>query len=129
MAQVVVYGHKEFLDRHKKALGISIHGALVDALDYPRSKCFQRFIGLDADDFVHPEDRGNSYVIVEVTMFEGRSDATKRKFIAELFRRAQSEVGVSPRSLEITIVETPRVNWGIRGGNGADLALSYEVEV
>jgi hypothetical protein len=29
----------------------------------------------------------------------------------------------------ITITETPKVNWGIRGQNAADLTLNYRVEV
>lgn len=47
-------------------------------------------------------------------MFEGRSDDAKRALIAELFHR-----------VEVTITESPKVNWGIRGSNAADLALGY----
>ena len=49
--------------------------------------------------------------------------------IAELFDRLQQEVGTDPHSVEITITETPRVNWGIRGRNAADLDLGYRVDV
>jgi phenylpyruvate tautomerase PptA (4-oxalocrotonate tautomerase family) len=61
-------------------------------------------------------------------MFEGRSEAAKRALITELFERVEREAGV-PHSLEITITETPKVNWGIRGQNAADLALDDKVEV
>lgn len=47
----------------------------------------------------------------------------------ELFERVEREAGVPAQSLEITITETPKVNWGIRGQNAADLALGYQVEV
>ena len=99
------------------------------ALEYPPEKKFQRFIALDAEDFVYPEDRGVDYTIIEISMFEGRSDAAKRALIAELFTRVEARTGISPQSVEITITETPKVNWGIRAQNAEDLALGYRVEV
>lgn len=129
MAQIVVYGRRGFLVRHRDALGGAIHDALVHALDYPEEKRFQRFIGLDEKDFIYPEDRGESYTIIEIRMFEGRSDSAKREFIAELFQRVERDVGIAPHSLEISITETPKVNWGIRGANAADLKFDYRVDV
>ncbi len=99
------------------------------ALAYPPDKRFHRFVALSDDDFVYPADRGEDYTIVEISMFAGRSDAAKRALIRELFTRLQTEVGLDPQSVEITITETPRVNWGIRGLNGADLELGYSVDV
>ncbi|MBG6239705.1 phenylpyruvate tautomerase PptA (4-oxalocrotonate tautomerase family) [Mycetocola sp. CAN_C7] len=129
MAQVVVYGHRGALGRRRAALREAIHGAIMVALEYPADKCFQRFIALDDDDFVHPEDRGADYTIIEISIFEGRSDDAKRALIAELFHRVEVEAGIAPHSLEITITETPKVNWGIRGINATDLTLGYKVEV
>jgi 4-oxalocrotonate tautomerase family enzyme len=129
MAQIIVYGHRESLGRRRTALKSAIHGAIMAALEYPADKCFQRFIALDDDDFIHPEDRGTDYTIIEISMFEGRSDDAKRTLIAELFERVDVETGIAPHSLEITITETPKVNWGIRGANAADLTLGYKVEV
>lgn len=99
------------------------------ALDYPPEKRFQRFVALDPDDFVYPEDRGPDYTIIEISMFEGRSEAAKRRLIAELFARVEAATGIAPHSVEITITETPKVNWGIRGQNAADLNLGYRVEI
>ena len=80
----------------------------------PVDKCFQRFIALDDDDFVHPEDRDSAYTIIEISTFKGRSDDAKRALIDELFHRVEVEAGIAPHSFEITITETPKVNWGIR---------------
>ncbi|MFT4165183.1 MAG: tautomerase family protein [Microlunatus sp.] len=129
MAQVVVYGRQESLDRRRTALSEAIHEAIMIALEYPPEKKFQRFIALDTDDFIYPADRGVDYTIIEISMFEGRSEAAKRLLIAELFTRIESKTGIKPHSVEITITETPKVNWGIRGQNAADLALNYRVEV
>jgi len=129
MAQVVVYGQRESLDQHRSVLSEAIHAAIMTALEYPPEKKFQRFIALDESDFIYPADRGADYTVIEVSMFEGRTDAAKRALIAELFTRVEAQAGISPHSLEITITETPRVNWGIRGRNAADLTLNYRVEV
>jgi 4-oxalocrotonate tautomerase family enzyme len=128
MAQVVVYG-RQSLDQRRNVLSEAIHAAIMSALDYPPEKKFQRFITLDESDFIYPPDRGADYTIIEISMFEGRTDAAKRALIAELFTRVESRAGISPHSLEITITETPKVNWGIRGQNAADLTLDYRVEV
>ena len=129
MAQVVVWGRRPLIDERRSALSDAIHGAVMAALDYPEDKRFHRFVGLDAEDFVYPADRGDDYTIIEISLFEGRSDDAKRRLIDELFGRIEREVGIAPHSVEITLTETPRVNWGIRGHNAADLALDYRVEV
>ena len=129
MAQVVVYGRRESLDQRRSVLSEAIHAAIMSALEYPPEKKFQRFIPLDDSDFIYPEDRGADYTIIEISMFEGRTDAAKRALILELFTRVEAQAGISPHSLEITLTETPKVNWGIRGQNAADLTLNYRVEV
>jgi 4-oxalocrotonate tautomerase family enzyme len=129
MAQVVVYGTRASLEQRRSSLSAAIHEAIMVALEYPPEKKFQRFIALDASDFIYPDDRGEEYTIIEISMFEGRTDAAKRALIAELFTRIEATAGVSPHSLEITITETPMSNWGIRGQNAADLAWNYRVDV
>lgn len=125
----MIYGRRDSLAQHRAALSSAVHEAIMVALDYPPEKRFQRFVALDPDDFVYPEDRGPDYTIIEISMFEGRSEAAKRRLIAELFARVEAATGIAPHSVEITITETPKVNWGIRGQNAADLNLGYRVEI
>jgi phenylpyruvate tautomerase PptA (4-oxalocrotonate tautomerase family) len=129
MGQVKVYASKQALAEKRAALSAAIHEALVEALALPADKCFQRFIGLDAEDFVYPADRGPHYTIIEISMFEGRSVETKKALIRALFTRIEREAGIAPHSVEITVFETPRASWGIRGKCGDELALSYKVDV
>ncbi|MGO2048236.1 MAG: tautomerase family protein, partial [Brachybacterium tyrofermentans] len=93
MAQIIVYGHRESIQRRRSALSDAIHGAVMTALDYPAEKRFHRFIALDPEDFIHPEDRGSDYTIIEISMFEGRTERAKRAVIAELFARLERDVG------------------------------------
>ena len=105
-----------------------IHSCLVEALGLPADKRFQRFISLDSGDFIYPANRSERYMVLEVSMFEGRSVESKKRFVRLLFERC-SALGVAENDLEITIFETPKHNWGIRGVPGDELDLSYKVEV
>jgi hypothetical protein len=41
----------------------------------------------------------------------------------------KAHAGIDAQDIEITLFETPKVNWGIRGMNGEDLSLGYKVDV
>jgi phenylpyruvate tautomerase PptA (4-oxalocrotonate tautomerase family) len=129
MAQVKVYGLRSSLATIKSELSDAIHESLMEAFELPREKRFQRFFALGSDEFVFPADRSDSYTIVEISVFEGRSAEAKKRLITALFSRVQARTKLSPQDLEITIVETPRANWGIRGKPGDELALDYKVNV
>lgn len=129
MAQVTIYGLRSTLDRHRQTLSDAIHASVVEALAYPVEKRFHRFIGLAGEDFVHPADRSDDYTIIEISMFEGRTTEAKKALIRALYANVRAGCGISPQDLEITVFETPRQNWGIRGMPGDELGLSYDVEV
>jgi phenylpyruvate tautomerase PptA (4-oxalocrotonate tautomerase family) len=128
MAQFVIYGHAAALRPRIQPLSDAIHEAAVAALQLPADKRFQRFVPLEPDCFITPPDRSQDYTIVEVSMFEGRSPMAKRRLITELYRTT-SAMGLDTNDVEITITETPRANWGIRGVPGDELELPYQVEV
>ena len=110
MAQVRIYGHRDALGAHRQPLSDAIHACLMDALGLPETKRFERFFPLDAADFIHPADRTERYTIVEISMFAGRSQATRRQLIRLLFERLE-EIGIAPQDVEITIFESPAANW------------------
>lgn len=128
MAQIVVYGHATALAPRITELSDAIHAAAMSALRLPTEKRFHRFITLDPGRFITPPDRSIDYTIVEVSMFEGRSAYTKKEFIRQLISNIEA-IGVPPNDLEITITETPRANWGIRGRPADELALPYPVDL
>lgn len=124
MAQVKIYGGREHLTRRRRELSEAVHECLVEVLQLPGEKRFQRFLPMEPDDFLHP--RGPGYTVIEISMFEGRTAATKRALVAALYRR-WSALGEHPDDLEIVIFETPRGNWGIRGVPGDELVLTYPI--
>jgi phenylpyruvate tautomerase PptA (4-oxalocrotonate tautomerase family) len=129
LAQIKIYGLREHLDTVKSQLSDVIHACVVEALKLPADKRFHRFLALDASDFIYPADRSERYTIIEISMFEGRSDDAKKYLIHLLFEKLSAELTISIQDVEITIFETPRQNWGIRGMAGDELNLNYNVKV
>lgn len=129
MAQVTIYGLRGSLEHGRAALSEAIHASVMQAFEYPPEKKFHRFIALDKADFIYPPDRSDRYTIVEFSIFEGRSVEAKKLLIRLLYQRVSQLAGISPQDLEITIFETPRHAWGIRGLPGDEVGLNYKVEV
>ena len=129
MSQIKIYALQQTIEQFRNQLSHSIHQALVDSLNYPVEKKFQRFISLATNYFIYPEDRSDNYLIIEISMFEGRSKEAKKHLIQLIFTYIQQQCGISPQDVEITIFETPKVNWGIRGQNAEELKLDYQVNV
>jgi phenylpyruvate tautomerase PptA (4-oxalocrotonate tautomerase family) len=129
MAQIKIYGIRTHLNSVKARLSEVIHSCVVDALQFPIDKRAHRFFPMEAEDFFYPAGRTDKYTIIEISMFEGRSVETKKRLIRLLFERIRAELGISSQDLEITITETPKHNWGIRGLPGDEIGLNYKVEV
>jgi len=129
MSQIKIYGLKESLAPIKQRLSDTIHACVMEALQFPANKRAHRFIGLDADDFFMPAGRTEAYVILEITMIEGRSVETKKKLVKLLFEKIEAVVGIKPMDVEICIYESPAENWGFRGMNGDEIQLNYQVNI
>ena len=127
MPQIKVFGNAQQLNPIKRELSDTIHSCVVEALAFPIEKRFHRFFALAPDDFVYPTDRSERYTIIEISMFSGRSVATKKQLLRLLFERLHQALHLEPNDVEITITETPRENWGIRGQPGDELLLHYAV--
>ena len=128
MAQVKIYGLKTNIDKNKVQISKAIHSSLQEIFKLPPEKLFQRFISLSEADFIFPDDRTENYTIIEISIFEGRVIETKKELIKRIFEDMQ-EIGISNNDVEITIFETPKANWGIRGKPGDELQLNYKVEL
>ncbi|RKF15659.1 tautomerase family protein [Alginatibacterium sediminis] len=129
MAQVKIYALQDFLDGNREAISEAIHTALMSELKLPEHKRFHRFIGLSEQDFVYPSDRSAQYIILEFNIFEGRSVVAKKCLIHAVFNNLQQQLGIDPNDVEITLIESPKQNWGIRGKCADELTLDYKVEL
>ena len=129
MAQIKIFGIREVLYPKREKLSEVLHSCIMDAFDCPRDKKAHRFIYLEKDSFFYPDGRSDEYTIIEISVFEGRSIAAKKKLYRLIFERFEKELVITSTDVEITIFETPMHNWGIRGKSGDDLVLNYKVNV
>ncbi len=128
MAQIKIFARRRHIDAVRQALSDAIHDVMMETVGLPADKRFHRFIALNDEDFVHPADRGEGYTVLEISMFEGRTDETKRACLRRLMEAVPKATGIPIEALEITIFETPKANWGIRGKIADELTLNYKVE-
>jgi phenylpyruvate tautomerase PptA (4-oxalocrotonate tautomerase family) len=113
----------------KQALLDAAHAALVEALGIPDHDRMQRIVEHTRADFELPPGSSDDFVLVEVTMFAGRSREAKRRLYQALVRKL-GELGVAPAEVFVVVQEPPLDNWGIRGGRMAsEVDLGFEVQV
>ncbi|MCH2000754.1 tautomerase family protein [Acinetobacter seifertii] len=129
MSQVKIYANEQTIMQYRELLSHAIHQALIEELKYPVEKRFQRFMSLKPENFIYPSDRSQHYIIIELSMFAGRSTEAKKRLIQTLFRNIEQYCKITPQDIEITIFETPKENWGIRGQNADEMHLNYQVNV
>ena len=113
----------------KQALMDAVHAALVKALRIPDHDRMQRIVEHAREDFEVPPGSSDDFVLVEVTMFAGRSRQAKRRLYQALVRNL-GELGVALTDVLVVLHEPPTENWGIRGGQMAsEVDLGFEVQV
>lgn len=123
MPQFKIYGEQQFLRTQRDLISETVQAVLVEVFQYPADKKFQRFMALDAADFIHPH--AENYICIEVQLFEGRQAETKRRFLLELqYRLEKHDIHA-----EVILQESPASHWGIRGSTGDTIQLNYRVEV
>jgi phenylpyruvate tautomerase PptA (4-oxalocrotonate tautomerase family) len=127
MAQYKIYGERAHLARHRSRLSDILHGCSTEFLKLPEEKRFHRFIPLEPEDFIRPVDRTAAYTVIEISMFAGRAPETNKALLHAIMERVPAGLGIPVEDVEITIFETPRENWGIRGKTGDELVLGYKV--
>lgn len=105
MSQVKIYANERTIIQYRELLSHAIHQALIEELKYPVEKRFQRFISLKPENFIYPSDRSQHYIIIELSMFAGRSPATKKQLIQTLFRNIEEQCKIASQDIEITILK------------------------
>jgi phenylpyruvate tautomerase PptA (4-oxalocrotonate tautomerase family) len=97
----------------------AVHDALVETLGIPDSDRTQRLVEHEPSNFEMDPGRSGDYVIVEITMFPGRSRSAK-EFMFKAIVRNLVRLGVPAHDVTVVLHEPPLENWGIRGGVPAD---------
>lgn len=113
----------------KVALMEAVQGAIAATLKLPAHDRNLRLAVHKADEWLLPEGKTRHYTLVEIALFEGREAETKGALYQAIVE-ALEELGVPRSDVFIRLIEQPRENFGIRGGQRADqVDLGYQVKV
>ena len=100
---------------YKKSLLDTIHSALVKSLGIEDWDRFQRIIEYDKDNFEIPEGKTDDFIIIELTLFPGRSKTQKKAVIETISFDLNAKLGIASTDIFIVINEPPLENWGMAG--------------
>jgi len=113
----------------KRSLMTAVQTAITTTLGLPPHDRNLRLCVHGPDEWLLPECATDKYVLVEIALFAGRTAETKGQLYAAIVK-ALATLGVNKTDVFIRIIDQPRENFGIRGGQRADLVqLGYEVKV
>lgn len=100
---------------YKKAVFDSVHSGLIDSLGIEDWDRFQRIIEYDKTDFETAPGKTENFMIIELTLFPGRTKEQKAKAIELITANLVSRLGIEPTDIFIVITEPPFENWGMGG--------------
>jgi hypothetical protein len=107
----------------------AIHRAIVETLHTPEDGKVLRLVEHPAERFAIPGSAGERYTHIEITMFAGRTLATKRSLYQAIVRNLEP-FGVPAKDVKIILIEVSADSVGMRGGIAAcDLEIGYEIRV
>src|SRR5438067_1605725 len=120
MPLVKIYVRNNRTAQELRAIGDSVHDALVAQANVPADDRFQILNRLDRDLIVaHPSyggvTRSEDIVIIEITLNAGRSVEIKKKLYADIAARLES-AGVRPDDVLVSLIEVTKENWSFGGG-------------
>jgi phenylpyruvate tautomerase PptA (4-oxalocrotonate tautomerase family) len=122
MPLVTITLHKGRTAQEKRVIADAIHDALVQS-GIPQQDRFQRFIELNADDFIYDltypslsEARSEKFVIVEILLSVGRSVKVKKELLKQLISNIEERASISARDVMVVFKETQWENWAFAHG-------------
>ena len=100
---------------YKKTVLDCIHDGLVESIGIEDWDRFQRVEEFAKEDFEKPDFKSDDFMIIEISLFPGRSKELKGKLIETICGNLNSRLDISPSDVFILISEPPLENWGIGG--------------
>lgn len=100
---------------YKKTLLNCIHESLIKALGIEDWDRFQRIVEIEPDDFETAPGKGEGFMIIEITLFPGRTKEQKKSLIETLTASLVENLHIEATDVFIVIHEPPLENWGMAG--------------
>ena len=102
-------------DEYKKTIFDCVHQGLIEAFGISDWDRFQRIIEFDRSDFEAPAEKSDNFMIIELTIFPGRTKEQKKSAIEIITSKLVKALSIAPEDVFIIINEPPLENWGMAG--------------
>ena len=102
---------KEF----RKTVLDCIHDGLMDSIGIEDWDRFQRIVEYEKDNFEIPSFKSDDFMIIEMTIFPGRTKEQKGKAIEMITDNLKNRLSIDPGDVFVIINEPPLENWGMSG--------------
>ena len=100
---------------YKKTIFDCVNQGLIEALGISDWDRFQRIIEFDRSDFEAPAEKSDNFMIIELTIFPGRTKEQKKSAIEIITSKLVKALSIAPEDVFIIINEPPLENWGMAG--------------
>lgn len=106
----------------------AVRRGLLTGLEIPETDRCIRLTEYDDDAMIAPPGKGASWMVIEITLFSGRSLDAKRRLYAALTEELGA-FGIPAADIKIVLVEVAPENWGLRGLPASEIDLGYRIDV
>ena len=100
---------------YKKNVLDVVHEGLIEAFGIEDRDRFQRIVEIPGEDFEIPEGKTEDFLIIELTIFPGRTKEQKKAAISKITADLNNKLNIAPTDVFILINEPPLENWGMAG--------------
>ena len=100
---------------YKKTVLDCIHIGLMESIGIEDWDRFQRIVEIQREDFETAPGKTDNFMIIELTLFPGRTKEQKGSAIKAITAGLEERLGIAPTDVFIVINEPPFENWGMGG--------------
>ncbi len=100
---------------YRKTVFDCVHTGLAEALEIPDWDRFQRIAEIPRGDFETAPGKSDDFMIIELTLFPGRTKEQKGNAIRRITSNLTDKLGIAPEDVFIVIHEPPDENWWLGG--------------
>lgn len=108
-------------EEQRAAVGEAVHQAMVETINVPVNDRFQVLTEHPASGLIYDPTylgiaRGDGFVLIQITLNQGRTLEMKRALYARIAERLAKDPGIRKEDVMVNLVEVPKDNWSF--GNG-----------
>ena len=96
---------------YKKSVLNGVKNAVKDAVAVDEIKIVQRLYEISEETCTIPSDRSKNLTIIEITLYPGRPESTKKKLFEEIVKNLSEEPGIEAGDIITVLLEPPMENW------------------